>query len=91
MVSYEVLWSGTTPIGTVSVQVSNDYSQYADGSVNNPGNWTDLPLSSTPSVSGNTGTGFIDIDASAGYALRLVYNRTSGVGTLNVIVSGKVA
>lgn len=92
MVSYEVVWSaGSTPVGTISVQVSNDYSQYADGSANNPGNWSDLPLSTTPGITGNTGVGYIDIDANAGYALRLVYTRTSGSGTLNVIVSGKVA
>lgn len=89
MVSYDISWIGTTPIGTAIVQVSNTYSQNSDGSVKNAGNWSDLPTSSA--ISGNTGNGFIDITASAGYAIRLVYTRTSGTGTLNVTVLGKVA
>lgn len=91
MLSYEVVWSGATPVGLISVQASNDYSQNADGSVKNTGNWTDLPLSIAPAVSGNTGSGFIDIDSHAGYALRLVYTRASGTGTMTVTATGKVA
>lgn len=91
MVSYEAVWSGSSPSGTVSVQVSNTYSLNTDGSVKNAGDWNDLPLSISPTVSGNTGNGFIDIDAQAGYAVRFVYTRISGTGTLNVTVSGKVA
>lgn len=91
MLSYAVTWSGTTPVGTVSVQASNDYSQNSDGSISNPGTWNTLPLSSTTTVSGNTGNGFIDIDAQAGYALRFVYTAGSGTGSMNVTASGKVA
>ena len=90
-ISYGISWVGSSPVGTMSVQVSNDYSQNADGSVNNPGTWNTLTLSSVPAVSGNTGNGFIDIDANAGYALRLLYNFTSGSGTMTAIVNGKVA
>lgn len=89
-VSYDVSWSGTAPVGSMSVQVSNTYTQNADGSVRNAGNWTTLVLSSTTSVSGSTGNGFIDIDASAAYAVRLVYTRVSGTGTMNATVAGKV-
>lgn len=91
MISYDISWVGTAPVGVISVQISNTYSQNADGSVKNPGNWTTLVLSAPTPVSGNTGNGFIDIDATAAYAARLVYTATSGVGTLNVTVSGKVA
>jgi hypothetical protein len=91
MLSYDISWTGTAPVGVMSVQVSNTYSQYADGSVNNPGNWTTLTLSSPPTVSGSTGNGFIDIDATGAYAIRLVYTRTSGTGTMNATISGKVA
>lgn len=91
MISYDISWTGTTPVGTLAVQVSNTYSQNADGTVKNAGNWQDLTLSTTPSVSGNTGNGFIDIDETAAYAIRLVYRRTSGVGTLNATVNAKVA
>lgn len=91
MISYDISWAGTAPIGVMSVQVSNSYSKNADGSVKNAGNWTTLVLSAATPVSGNTGTGFIDIDQLAGYAIRLVYTRTSGIGTMNAIVNCKVA
>ncbi len=91
LVSYSYSWTGTSPVGSVSIQVSNDYSQNADGSVRNAGTWNTLPLSAATSISGNTGNGFIDVDASAGYALRTVYTQVSGTGTLTVIVNGKVA
>lgn len=91
MISYDISWSGTSPVGAITVQVSNSYSQDAEGNVKNAGSWTTLSLSSAANVSGNTGNGFIDIDATAGFAVRLVYTRTSGTGTLNVIASGKVA
>lgn len=91
LVSYAASWTGTSPVGAVSIQVSNDYAQNAAGAVQNPGTWNTLPLSAATSVSGNTGNGFIDIDANAGYALRFVYTRVSGTGTLNVVIDAKVA
>lgn len=90
MLSYDISWSGTSPVGAMTVQVSNTYKQNADGTVANAGNWTTLALSAAAPVSGNTGNGFIDVDGTAGYAIRLVYTKTSGTGTLNVIASGKV-
>lgn len=91
MVSYDISWSaGSTPVGTMSVQVSNTYSQNADGTVRNAGNWTTLTLSNTPAISGNTGNGAIDIDATAFYAIRLVYTRVSGSGTMLAVINGKV-
>lgn len=91
LMSYSVTWSGATPIGAVTVQVSNDYTQNGDGTVANAGTWNTLPLSATGTVSGNTGTGFIDITENAGYALRLVYTAASGTGVLNAIFTSKVA
>jgi len=91
LVSYALSWSGATPIGVISVQVSNDYSQNADGTVRDPGTWNTLPLSEPTDVSGNTGEGFIDIDANAGFALRVVYTAGSGTGTLQCTVNGKVS
>jgi len=91
LVSYAVTWAGSAPVGSVSVQVSNDYAQNADGSVRNAGTWNTLPLSAPTDISGNSGVGFIDIDANAGYALRLIYTAVSGTGTLNATVVGKVA
>lgn len=90
MVSYDISWTGTAPVGVMSVEVSNTYSQNVDGSVRNAGSWTALTLSSAPAVSGSTGSGFIDLEALSAFAVRLVYTRTSGVGTMNATISGKV-
>lgn len=97
MISYSLSWEGSTPIGSVSVEVSNDYSQNGDGSVRNAGTWNAVPLSSSGgistsiSITGNSGNGFIDIDVHAGYAMRLVYTRSSGTGTLQAIINAKVS
>lgn len=91
MLSYDISWAGTAPVGVMSVQVSNTYSQNADGTVRNAGNWTTLELSHVPTVSGSTGNGFIDIDAIGAYAVRLVYTRTSGTGLMQAYLAGKVS
>jgi hypothetical protein len=90
MVSYDVSWSGSSPVGVINVQVSNTYAQNADGTVKTAGNWSSLPLSNQFSISGNSGNGFIDIDANAGYAIRIQYVKTSGTGSLNATINGKV-
>jgi hypothetical protein len=98
MVSYAVSWAGAVPIGTISVEASNDYSLYPDSTVNNPGIWNPIPfvlngtsvVTAIP-VAGNSGNGFIDIDQHGAYALRLIYTATSGTGQLQVVINGKVA
>ena len=95
MVSYDVSFTGT-PTGTLSVQVSNTYTQNAAGQVLNPGRWTNLPLSGTTVVLGSVpiaaaGNGFIDVDQIGSYAMRLVYTAISGSGTMNATINGKVA
>lgn len=95
--SYSLSWSGSTPVGTVSVQVSNDYALNPNGTVHNAGTWNTLTLDVSGSavtsipVSGNTGTGFIDIQKTNAYAIRLIYTAGSGAGTLQVIFNGKVS
>ncbi len=91
LLSYAISWVGSTPIGTMSVEVSNDYSTNSDGTVRNAGTWNALPLSATASVSGNADNGFIDIELNGGYAMRLVYTRSSGTGTMQAVISAKVA
>jgi hypothetical protein len=95
--SYAISWSGSSPVGTIIVQVSNDYSLGANGLVSNAGTWNTIPflnssgaIVSSFAVSGNTGTGFLDIDTAA-YAIQLVYTKTSGTGTLAVTIAGKVS
>lgn len=95
---YSFSWVGTTPIGTIALQVSNDYELNADGrTVKNAGTWSTatinvngVPAQSAP-LTGNTGTGFIDISLMGAYAVRTVYTKTSGTGTLQAIIVGKVA
>lgn len=91
MIGYDISWVGTAPIGVMSVQVSNTYSENADGTVRNAGNWTTLTLSAPTPVSGATGNGFIDVDATGAYAIRLVYTRTSGTGLMTAVLCAKVS
>ncbi len=96
-VSYEVSWTGSTPVGTLKLQVSNTYTVAAAGGTGATGTWTDVPMdvngayATSIAVSGNTGNGFIDVTLQAGYAVRLVYTKGSGTGTLTGTISGKVA
>ena len=92
-ISYDLAWTGT-PTGTFSVEVSNSYSENVDGSVQNAGNWTALPsaafVGTLPAPSGSAGTGFIDVVGTEAYAVRLIYTRTSGTGSLTVYPAAKV-
>lgn len=95
MISYAYSWAGASPVGAIIVEVSNDYSKNADGTVRNPGTWTQITfnVNGTPSnsapVTGSLGTGFIDIDSVAAYAIRTSYFSVSGTGTLQAVVNGK--
>lgn len=94
--SYSVTWTGTSPVGTLSLQVSDDYKLNPDGTVENAGTWNTAPLSSggttmsTIPITGNTGNGFIDILGTGSYAIRLIYTAGSGTGSLTIVVNGKV-
>lgn len=90
MVSFDISYTGLSPVGELVVEVSNSYSQNADGSVKNPGSWTALTLSAPTTISGSSGTGFIDLEQLAAYAVRIRYVRTSGTGTMNIVLNGKV-
>lgn len=90
MMSYAYTWTGTSPSGLITVEVSDDYSQDSSGNVMNPGTWNTLPLAPTPAIIGNTGFGFVDIDQLGAFAIRTRYTPTSGTGTLNAIYKGKV-
>lgn len=96
-ISYEVDWTGSSPVGTLALQVSNTYAIAPDGSVGSVGTWTAVPMdvsgveTTTISISGSTGNGFIDVTMHAGYACRLLYTKVSGTGTMTAVVNGKVA
>ncbi len=96
MVNYAFSWTGTSPVGTISIQASNDCTILPEGGVSG-GTWNTIPLisggaavTSVP-VTGNTGNGMVDIFGLAAYAVRAVYTYTSGVGTLTATVTGKVS
>lgn len=94
--SYAFSWAGTTPVGTVALQGSNDYALNPDGTTAVAGTWSTFTLQymgtsvqSVP-VTGNTGTGMIDIETGAN-AVRVVYTAGSGTGILQAVFTGKVA
>lgn len=95
--AYQFSWSGTTPVGDMYFQLSNDYEKSADGkTVVNAGTWTNGEMSYNGSVvtaipvSGNTGSGIIEVVTGA-YATRLFYDAGSGTGTMSAVVVGKVS
>lgn len=92
-ISYDIAWTGT-PTGTFAVQVSNTYTQNPDGTAANAGNWNTLPsaalIGTLPAPAGAPGNGFIDVIGTEAYAIRLVYTKTSGTGSLTVVPSAKV-
>ena len=85
-------WTGS-PVGTVAIQVSLNYSVNPDGSVRNAGTWATLPTSAfsgTYPVPGTTTSpGFLDIPLTSATAIRVVYTASSGSGTLNVVAVAK--
>ena len=89
MVSYQVTWSGSTPVGNVIVEASNDYTVDASGKVLNTGTWNEV-TGATAAISGNTGKGMINLNQMPAFAIRLKYVFTSGTGTLNATVVAKV-
>lgn len=86
---YDVQWTGA-PVGTFSVQLSNTYSIDAEGNVSNPGAWASVTLSNSITAAGSPDNAFINLAGLEAYAVRLVYTRTSGTGTLNAVICGKV-
>ncbi len=89
-IGYSVSWTGTA-VGTFSVEVSNDYSIYANGAVRNAGTWTAVTLTGTPTAAGVAGTGYISLTDIPAYAIRLKYTNTSSTGTLQAYINAKVA
>lgn len=96
--SYEITWTGTSPVGTISMQVSNSYTLAPDGSTAVAGTWSSVPVeiddgsvATTVPVAGASGTIYIDVSKHAGYAVRLIYTRVSGTGTMTAVIKGGVA
>lgn len=95
--TYAYSWAGTSPVGSLSVEISNDYEIDPAGLVKNPGNWQAIYFSlnggasvNAAPVSGNTGVGVIEFTSGA-YAIRTIYTRASGSGLLQAVINCKVA
>lgn len=87
--SVQFIWySGSTPVGAVNIQGSNQVVS----SATSVASWTDLSTSiyaGSAAVSGNTGSVLFNL-ANTGYRwIRAVYTRTSGSGTIDINFNGK--
>lgn len=87
-IGIQLKWSGS-PVGTFSFQVSSDYLKDPIGNVQNPGNWIALPVDPVITAAGTPDDAYVDLNQLSASFVRVVYTRTSGVGVLNVLVTGK--
>lgn len=96
--TYTYSWAGTSPVGTISVEISNDYEPgIMDSAPVNAGTWTAIyftlngsTVASSAPVAGNTGTGVVEFSTGA-YAIRTKFTFGSGIGTLQSVIMCKVA
>lgn len=77
--TYVVNWVGTTPIGALVVEANIDGSE-----------WVELDFGAPILVSGDTGQKLIHVTMMAFLELRLKFNFTSGIGTLQTKIRGNV-
>lgn len=79
-----------TPTGTFAVEVSIDYDQDSLGNILNAGNWIPLTLSPAPAATGSGASIFIELNQTPARWLRVTYTATSGVGSLDALISAKM-
>jgi len=82
---YHIVWSGSSPVGEIKVQVTND--DYDKTGV--VPTWTDLDFGTTIGISGSSGSHILSVNQYPGKWVRIKYIRTSGSGTLNVKLVAK--
>ena len=76
--------------GTFTVQVSADYAQDELGNVQNAGNWVPILFPTPPITTGVNETIYIDLNQLSAPWIRVVYTPTSGTGTIDGYITGKV-
>lgn len=97
LIAYTYSWTGSSPVGTLSIQISNDYAIDSQGNVSNAGNWaavsftTGTGVAASVALSGASGTANINLPLLGAYAVRTVYTASSGSGTLQAYICGKVS
>jgi hypothetical protein len=89
LASYSFVWTGV-PVGTFTLEGSDDYTVKTDGTVLNTGTWNTLPVSNTIAAAGTSGNGIYDIALTGITWVRLTYTAASGTGNLNALFAGKV-
>lgn len=77
-----ISWGGTSPVGTVFVDVAS-YNE------NEATNWQPLDFGATIAISGNSGTHQININQNPFTQLRLRYVFASGTGTMDAVITAK--
>lgn len=78
-----------TPVGSFSIQVSNDHVEDAEGNVIVAGHWVALAITPAPAAAGSALDIGIDCNQLGAPWIRVVYTNASGVGVLNGFISGK--
>lgn len=82
--SIYLAWSGTAPVGTITVEATND-----DPSSQNP-TWKTLDFGASIDISGDTGSHDLVFNELPFNAIRVQYTSTSGVGTIDATIHAKV-
>lgn len=80
-----VTWSGSSPVGTITVEATNDRIDTTDTPV-----YRELDFGATISVSGNSGEHDLVINELSFNAIRIKYTSSSGTGTMTARLVAKV-
>lgn len=80
-----VSWSGTSPVGELKIEVSNQQENPNEAMV-----WGELDFGSTINITGNTGDHLISISQIPFNAIRLQYVSASGTGSLTANIEAKM-
>lgn len=96
-IGYQFNWSGS-PVGLISIEVSADHKQDAQGNVTVAGNWVPLLFSywngsafvTATSIPTSVGSPvYIDLALLSAPWIRAKYTKTSGTGTINAFITAK--
>lgn len=79
-----VQWSGTSPVGTITIEASNSTENEFKKNLEV---WETLDFSATISVSGNTGSHQILLNSLPFRAIRFIYTASSGTGSLTAHIN----
>jgi hypothetical protein len=81
-------WTGA-PVGTFSFEISSDHLQDLNGNITFAGHWITLPVTPAIIAAGTPDDAYVDLNQQSAQFFRVVYNATSGTGTLNGLFVAK--